>query len=45
MTMQEGAFVRHFAIQVPTWLAIVILIGAVFGLWKLMKFVWAAISN
>jgi hypothetical protein len=46
MTTHERVYVQDFAIQVlPTWLAAVILIAAVFGLWKLARIVWAAISK
>ena len=42
----EHAYAHGFATQfLPTWLAAVILIALVFGLWKLAKIVWAAISN
>jgi len=42
----EHAYVHGFATQLfPTWLAVVILIALAFGLWKLAKIVWAAISN
>ena len=45
MDTQGGAYAEGFAFQVPIWLAVVILIGVGFGLWKLAKIVWAAISN
>ena len=42
----EHAYVESFARQVfPTWLAAVILIAVVFGLWKLARIVWTAIRN
>ena len=45
MDTQGGAYVQGFAFQVPIWVAVVILIIVGFGLWKLAKVVWAAISN
>lgn len=45
MDTHRGAYVEGFAFQVPIWLAVVILIAVGFGLWKLAKVVWAAISN
>ena len=46
MEPQGGAYVEGFAIQVGSiWVAIPILIAVVFGLWKLVKIVWAAFSN
>ena len=46
MEPQGGAYVEGFAIQVGSiWLAIPILVAVVFGLWKLVKIVWAAFSN
>ena len=47
MLMDEHVFVHDdYAIQVfPAWVAVVILIAVAFGLWKLAKIVWAAISN
>lgn len=42
----EFVYVQDFAIQVfPTWLGVVILIAVGFGLWKLAKIAWAAISS
>jgi hypothetical protein len=42
----EFVFVQDFAIQVGSiWVAIHILIVIVFGLWKLMKIIWAAFSH
>jgi hypothetical protein len=43
--MLEAFMVQDFAIQIPTWLAVVILIAVGVGLWKLATIVWAAISN
>jgi len=40
----ERAYVEGYAIQVG-WVAIPILVAVVFGLWKLVKIVWAAFSN
>ena len=38
--------VEGFAIQVGSiWVAIPILAAVLFGLWKLVKIVWAAFSN
>jgi len=46
MEPQGGAYVESFAIQVGSiWVAIPILVAVVFGLWKLVKIVWAAFSN
>ena len=46
MAIQEGAYIEHFAIQVGSiWLAIPLLAALVFGLWKLARIVWAALSN
>jgi len=46
MAPQGGAYVEDFAVQFPPdWLAVVILIALAFGLWKLVKIVWAALSN
>ncbi len=46
MEPQGGAYVEGFAIQVGSiWVAIPILVAVVFGLWKLVKIVWAAFSN
>ena len=46
MEPQGGAYVEGFAIQVGSiWAAIPILLAVVFGLWKLVKIVWAAFSN
>ena len=46
MATQGDEYVQDFAIQFfPTWLAVVILIAVGFGLWRLAKIVWAAISN
>jgi hypothetical protein len=46
MDPQGGAYVEGFAIQIGSiWLAIPILIAVVFGLWKVVKIVWAAFSN
>ena len=46
MESQGGAYVEGFAIQVGSiWVAIPILVAVVFGLWKLVKIVWAAFSN
>jgi hypothetical protein len=46
MEPQGGAYVEGFASQVGSiWVAIPILVAVVFGLWKLVKIVWAAFSN
>ena len=46
MEPQGGAYVEGFAIQVGSiWVAIPILVAVVFGVWKLVKIVWAAFSN
>ena len=45
MDTQGGAYIHDFAIQVPIWVAVVILVGVGFGLWKLAKVVWAAMSD
>ena len=46
MEPQGGAYVEGFAIQVGSvWVAIPILVVVVFGLWKLGKIIWAAISH
>jgi hypothetical protein len=46
MEPQGGAYVEGFAIQVGSvWVAIPILVAVVFGLWKLVKILWAAFSN
>lgn len=45
MDTQGGGYVEGFAFQIPIWVAVVILIAVGFGLWKLAKIVWAAISN
>jgi len=46
MEPQGGAYVGGFAIQIGSvWVAIPILVAVVFGLWKLGKIIWAAISN
>ena len=46
MEAQGGVYVEGFAIQVGSiWVAIPILVAVVFGLWKLVKIVWAAFSN
>jgi hypothetical protein len=46
MPTQDHAYVHDFAIQLfPIWIAVPILIAVVFGLWKLAKIIWAAISN
>ena len=45
MDTQGGAYIHDFAFQVPAWVAVVILVGVGFGLWKLAKVVWAAISD
>ncbi len=46
MDPQGGAYVEGFAIQIGSiWLAIPILIAVVFGLWKVVKIVWAAFSS
>jgi Sec-independent protein translocase protein TatA len=43
--MQDsGAFVNGFAIQIPTWLVLIVLAGVLFGAWKLAKAIWAALS-
>ena len=39
-------YVHGFAIQfLPTWVVVILLVAVGFGLWKLAKIVWAAISN
>ena len=44
--MDEHAFIQDYAIQIsPVWAAVVILIAVAFGLWKLAKIIWTAISN
>lgn len=46
MATHGNEYVQDFAIQFfPTWVAVVILIAVVFGLWKLAKIVWASISK
>jgi hypothetical protein len=46
MEPQGHAYVEDFAMQIGSvWVAIPILIAAVFGLWKLGKIIWGAISN
>jgi len=44
--MDEHIFIHDYATQFfPVWVAVVILIAVAFGLWKLAKIVWAALSN
>jgi hypothetical protein len=46
MDSQGGAYVSDFAIQIGSiWVVIPILIAVVFGLWKVVKIVWAAFSH
>lgn len=46
MEPQSGAYVQDFAIQIGSvWMVIPILVVVVFGLWKLVKIVWAAFSH
>jgi hypothetical protein len=46
MATQVDEYIQDYAIQFfPTWLAVVILIAVGFGLWKVAKIVWAAISK
>ena len=37
--------VTHFAIQIPTWLVIVIVAAVVLGAWKLVTLVVSALSH
>ena len=38
-------YVHAYAIQVPVWVVVPILLVVGFGLWKLAKIVWVALSN
>ena len=39
--MQDsGAFVNGFAVQIPTWLVLIVLAAVVFGAWKLAGMIW-----
>ena len=39
------AVITDFAIQIPWWVVVPVLIVALLGAWKLAKLLWAAISN
>jgi hypothetical protein len=44
--MDEAVFVQSSATQVGSiWMAIPILVVVVLGLWKIVKMIWAALSN
>ena len=46
MGPQGGGYVDDFVVQVGSiWVAIPILVAVVFGLWKLVKIIWAALSH
>lgn len=38
-------FQSYFAIQIPWWVIVPVLIVVLLGAWKLVKLLWAAISN
>lgn len=37
--------VAGIAFQIPWWVALPVLVVVLFGAWKLLKMVWAALSN
>jgi hypothetical protein len=44
--MGEAAFVHGSATQVGSiWVVVPILVVVVLGLWKIVKIIWAALSN
>jgi hypothetical protein len=43
--MQDHAFVQDFAIQIPWWAGVLIILAIVFGVWKLAKILWVVISD
>ena len=44
--MQDGgAFVSGFAFQIPGWVVLIAVVAVVFGVWKVARLIWAALSN
>jgi hypothetical protein len=42
---EERAFVEDFAFQIPIWIVLPILVAVALGVWKLVKFVMAAVHD
>jgi hypothetical protein len=40
----SGAFVNSFAIQIPLWVGLIVLVAVLVGAWKLGKAIWTALS-
>jgi hypothetical protein len=43
--MQEQAYVHAFAVQVPWWAGVLILVAIALGVWKLAKILLALVSD
>jgi hypothetical protein len=43
--MQDHAYVQAFAVQVPWWAAVLIILAIAVGIWKLARIFWAVISE
>jgi hypothetical protein len=43
--MQDHAYVHSFAIQVPWWAGVLIILAIALGVWKLARILWAVVSD
>jgi hypothetical protein len=44
-TMPEQAYVQGWAVQIPWWAALPIIVIVVFGAWKLIRLLWATFTG